>query len=181
MHFFRQQQAQMHAWPTAVLLGILSQQGSSMPNQAGSLKCKYLLPMHFTCTMGQHCLMEATKQPFSYLQIVAHLVKGYNAADSANEVDGDAVPVPHFGAALTVQQFQDLAKRLTEQGMKFIIEPHLRFKGAPGEQVRVKETYNAPTYATMQWMITEVTRPHSVHTGHWWHTFQVKCDRCLRT
>ena len=68
-------------------------------------------------------------------------MKGYNAASSANQVDGDAVPVPHFGAALSVQQFHDLAKRLTDQGTKFIIEPHLRFQGAPGEQVRASERF----------------------------------------
>ncbi|KXZ53250.1 hypothetical protein GPECTOR_7g1144 [Gonium pectorale] len=45
-------------------------------------------------------------------QIVAHLVRGYNAAASHNAVDGDPVPVPHFGAALTVDEFHSLAERL---------------------------------------------------------------------
>jgi len=72
------------------------------------------------------------------LQIVAHLVPGYNAAASANEVDGDPVPVPHFGAALSVQQFHELAERLDEKGVQFIIKPHLRFKGQPGEQVNIQ-------------------------------------------
>jgi hypothetical protein len=62
-------------------------------------------------------------------------VPGYNAAASANEVDGDPVPVPHFGAALSLQQFHELAERLDEKGVQFIIKPHLRFKGQPGEQV----------------------------------------------
>jgi extradiol dioxygenase family protein len=43
--------------------------------------------------------------------------------------------VPHFGAALTVEQFQQLAERLKAAGVKFVIEPHLRFQGQPGEQV----------------------------------------------
>lgn len=51
-----------------------------------------------------------------------------------NPVDGDEVPVPHFGAALTVEDFHALAKRLRKHKTKFIIEPHLRFKGQPGEQ-----------------------------------------------
>lgn len=68
-------------------------------------------------------------------QVVAHLVRGYNASNSANAVDGDAVPVPHFGVALTVQQFHDLAAKLKARpGFKFVIEPHLRFQGKPGEQ-----------------------------------------------
>lgn len=51
-----------------------------------------------------------------------------------NPVDGDEVPVPHAGLALTVEQFHELAERVREAGVKFIIEPHLRFKDAPGEQ-----------------------------------------------
>jgi len=62
-------------------------------------------------------------------QIVAHLVKGYNAAAAQNDVDGDAVPVPHFGAALSLEQFHQLAARLEEQGTVFVIKPHLRFEG----------------------------------------------------
>ncbi|KAF6259628.1 hypothetical protein COO60DRAFT_1638196 [Scenedesmus sp. NREL 46B-D3] len=57
------------------------------------------------------------------------------AADAAcNQVDGDPVPVPHFGAALSVQQFQQLAERVRAAGVSFVIEPHTRFKGQPGEQ-----------------------------------------------
>jgi len=44
------------------------------------------------------------------------------------------VPVPHVGLALTEQEFHELAQRVRDAGVKFIIEPHLRFKGQPGEQ-----------------------------------------------
>ena len=44
------------------------------------------------------------------------------------------MPVPHAGLALTVEQFHDLAERLRQAGIHFIIEPHLRFAGMPGEQ-----------------------------------------------
>lgn len=44
------------------------------------------------------------------------------------------MPVAHFGAALTIDDFHTLAKRLQEHDTEFIIEPHLRFKGQPGEQ-----------------------------------------------
>jgi extradiol dioxygenase family protein len=47
---------------------------------------------------------------------------------------GDEVPVPHAGLALTLKEFHDLAERLKEHGIEFIIEPHLRFEGQPGEQ-----------------------------------------------
>lgn len=49
-------------------------------------------------------------------------------------MDGDDVPVPHFGAALAVDDFHALADRLKAQGVAFVIEPHLRFEGQPGEQ-----------------------------------------------
>lgn len=68
-------------------------------------------------------------------QIVCHWVgDNYRCVDYFNPVDGDEVPVPHAGLALTVEQFHELAERVREAGVKFIIEPHLRFKDAPGEQ-----------------------------------------------
>jgi extradiol dioxygenase family protein len=68
-------------------------------------------------------------------QIVCHWVgEAYRCVDYYNPVDGDEVPVPHAGLALTVEQFQELAGRLRSHGVRFIIEPHLRFRGQPGEQ-----------------------------------------------
>lgn len=69
-------------------------------------------------------------------QIVCHWVgNDYRCQDYFNPVDGDEVPVPHFGLALTEEQFYALAKRIRAAGIKFIIEPHLRFQGQPGEQL----------------------------------------------
>jgi extradiol dioxygenase family protein len=42
--------------------------------------------------------------------------------------------VPHFGLALTLEQWHDLAARLKAAGTKFIVAPTLRFAGQPGEQ-----------------------------------------------
>ena len=68
-------------------------------------------------------------------QIVCHWVgDNYRCVDYYNPVDGDEVPVPHAGLALTVEQFHKLAERVRKAGVRFIIEPHLRFKDAPGEQ-----------------------------------------------
>jgi uncharacterized protein len=60
---------------------------------------------------------------------VAHVVPGYNASKTNNAVDGDPVPVPHFGAALSVEEFHSLASRIKGAGVSFVIEPHLRFEG----------------------------------------------------
>jgi extradiol dioxygenase family protein len=43
------------------------------------------------------------------------------------------VPVPHFGIALTVDDWQKLRNKL-EGKVEFIVKPHLRFEGKPGEQ-----------------------------------------------
>ena len=67
-------------------------------------------------------------------QLVTHKVDGYNAATSLNAVDGDAVPVPHFGIAMATGDFHDFAERCRAGGVDFVIEPRLRFKGQPGEQ-----------------------------------------------
>lgn len=53
---------------------------------------------------------------------------------SSNEVDGHDVPIPHFGVVLKWETWHDLADRLKEAGIKFGIEPYIRFKGLPGEQ-----------------------------------------------
>ena len=44
------------------------------------------------------------------------------------------VPVPHFGVCLTVPAFHKLARKLQKAKVSFLVEPHLRFTGAPGEQ-----------------------------------------------
>lgn len=67
-------------------------------------------------------------------QIVAHLAPEEARAAPRNEVDGDAVPVRHFGVILDMDSWQALAERLQEAGVSFIVEPHIRFKGAVGEQ-----------------------------------------------
>jgi uncharacterized protein len=67
-------------------------------------------------------------------QISAHLKPDEVALAKTNEVDGDKVPVRHFGAILKWKEWHELADRLTGQGIEFIIEPHVRFKGEVGEQ-----------------------------------------------
>lgn len=67
-------------------------------------------------------------------QIVAHLAPEEAGHRQTSAVDGDAVPVRHFGVVLTMPQWQAIADKLTQAGVKFIIEPHIRFKGEVGEQ-----------------------------------------------
>ncbi len=67
-------------------------------------------------------------------QVVAHLSPEEAKRSTTNNVDGDQVPVRHFGVVLEMSDWEAMAKRLKEAGISFIIEPHIRFKGLPGEQ-----------------------------------------------
>ena len=67
-------------------------------------------------------------------QIVAHLAPEELRDAVAHDVDGDAVPVRHFGLVLAMDDWHALAERLRAAGTRFVIEPHVRFRGQPGEQ-----------------------------------------------
>ena len=67
-------------------------------------------------------------------QLVTHLDKNMNISDSTNTVDGNRVPVPHFGIILKKKDWDTLAKKLSAANVDFIIEPRTRFKNNTGEQ-----------------------------------------------
>ncbi|MFM7567246.1 MAG: VOC family protein [Betaproteobacteria bacterium] len=67
-------------------------------------------------------------------QVVAHLSPDETGSAATNAVDGDSVPVRHFGVVLPMDEWDALAEKLRAAGQRFIIEPHIRFKGEVGEQ-----------------------------------------------
>lgn len=71
-------------------------------------------------------------------QLVCHVSderkSAKNGVESSNPVDGHDVPVPHFGVVLEMADWRELADRLQMVGVDFVIEPHIRFEGQPGEQ-----------------------------------------------
>jgi len=67
-------------------------------------------------------------------QIVAHKVAAAKMADATSLVDGQQVPVRHFGVILDLPVWEALAAKLEAAGTKFIVDPYVRFKGLPGEQ-----------------------------------------------
>src|SRR3990167_7777162 len=67
-------------------------------------------------------------------QIVAHLSPDEVGHKATSAVDGEDVPVRHFGAILTLPQWEEMAAKLKAANIRFIIEPQIRFKGEPGEQ-----------------------------------------------
>ncbi len=63
-----------------------------------------------------------------------HLGRNGKVQLNYNPVDKHSVPVPHAGVVLVMTDWEQLAQKLQEQNIQFIIEPYIRFKGQPGEQ-----------------------------------------------
>ena len=85
------------------------------------------------CTQGR----EAPKWiDFNFYghQISAHLSPKECTQVQRNGVDGDAIPVRHFGIVLKWEQWETLHKRLSRKNHPFFLSPKIRFKGKPGEQ-----------------------------------------------
>jgi extradiol dioxygenase family protein len=67
-------------------------------------------------------------------QIVAYLAPEEAGRSNTSAVDGDAVPVRHFGLVLAMPEWERLRDRLVAAHVDFIIEPGVRFEGTIGEQ-----------------------------------------------
>ncbi len=89
------------------------------------------------CTEGRSDAMWVDFNLFGH-QFVCHLNpslgKDGRIRQHHNDVDGHGVPVPHCGVVLERDAFQVLAERIRRAGVKFVIEPYVRFEGQPGEQ-----------------------------------------------
>ena len=66
-------------------------------------------------------------------QLVCHVSDSINEKIT-NPVDGENVPVPHFGVVLSIEDFEEFLFKINEKDIDFIIEPTVRFKGEIGEQ-----------------------------------------------
>ena len=66
-------------------------------------------------------------------QLTLHLIDE-RATVAVNPVDGDQVPAFHFGVVLEWEEWHTLRASLEMKKCKFLIEPHIRFEGQPGEQ-----------------------------------------------
>ena len=67
-------------------------------------------------------------------QLSAHLLDEPLTAARRTKVDGDGVPIPHFGLILKPKQWRTLRDRLVQMEVEFVLEPRIRFEGQPGEQ-----------------------------------------------
>ena len=66
-------------------------------------------------------------------QLVCHVTDEINIK-SVNYVDGEEIPVPHFGVVLSMDEYDDFLSKINDKKINFIIEPTVRFKGEVGEQ-----------------------------------------------
>ena len=85
------------------------------------------------CPEGRSC-EEWIDFNFYGHQIVAHLAPQETHEVRLNTVDSHGVPVRHFGIVLPMAEWAALAGRLRAKGVRFLIEPYIRFQGQPGEQ-----------------------------------------------
>ena len=67
-------------------------------------------------------------------QLSAHLLDGALNEVRRSVVDGDGVPIPHFGLVLPYDQWCALKSRLIQHGVSFDLPPRVRFEGQAGEQ-----------------------------------------------
>ncbi len=67
-------------------------------------------------------------------QLVTHLAPEECGRAQTNRVDGQSVPVKHFGVILAPEDWRALADRFRAVDTDFIIEPGIRFEGEAGEQ-----------------------------------------------
>ena len=66
-------------------------------------------------------------------QLSLHLVDEISREDF-NEVDGDQVPVRHFGLVMDWEDWHDFKERIEKKQLSFLLKPKIRFKGEKGEQ-----------------------------------------------
>jgi extradiol dioxygenase family protein len=66
-------------------------------------------------------------------QISLHLGEPF-ATTNTGHVGDAMVPMPHLGLVLQADDWQAMAARLRAAGTAFVVEPHVRFAGQPGEQ-----------------------------------------------
>ncbi len=85
------------------------------------------------CSVGRE---SATWIDFNFFghQVTTHLSPEEAQPAATNPVDGQQVPVRHFGVILDWDAWQALAERLTQAGVSFLLEPYVRFRGQVGEQ-----------------------------------------------
>lgn len=97
-------------------------------------KCKQFYIGTLGCSEGRSDVQWVDLDLFGH-QLVLHEKKYDTPKEQIfNPVDGQDVPVPHFGVVLDWEEWTELAHRMKLKNVQFVIEPYIRFKGEVGEQ-----------------------------------------------
>jgi uncharacterized protein len=68
-------------------------------------------------------------------QLSFHLYPQHQSlVEQGQPVNGDHIPVPHFGVVLSQTTWQALASRVIQQNLSFTLAPRIRFRNTLGEQ-----------------------------------------------
>jgi len=67
-------------------------------------------------------------------QLSAHVKPDEFVPVKTNPVDGEEIPVRHFGIVLEWEKWEILKQRLDKHSIDFLIKPVIRFRGEIGEQ-----------------------------------------------
>ena len=86
------------------------------------------------CKVGRSSEQWVDFDLFGHQFVIHHKPKSKDQKLYFNPVDGHDVPIPHFGVVLEWSRWEALAENLKKHGIKFVIEPYIRFKGEVGEQ-----------------------------------------------
>lgn len=68
-------------------------------------------------------------------QISCHSTGPVGPTQNTGFVAGNAVPMPHFGAILPWDTFNEVADRIRANNVSFVLEPMTRYPNEPGEQM----------------------------------------------
>lgn len=98
------------------------------------VKCREFYNNVLGCTEGRSSEHWVDFNFFGHQLVIHYKPKSESKELHTNPVDGKNVPVPHFGVVLEWNSFEKLSKQLKSKGIKFIIEPYIRFEGEKGEQ-----------------------------------------------
>ncbi len=89
----------------------------------------------FGCAMGRSSSTWSDFDFFGHQLVVHQDAGGIQPRPHCSLVDGDDVPVPHFGVVLEMTRWKQLRDRLLAlDGVRWVIRPHIRFAGQVGEQ-----------------------------------------------
>lgn len=96
-------------------------------------ECRFFYKDILNCQEGRSSDHWVDFNFFGHQLVIHNKPKSDNNPDT-NSVDGQNVPVPHYGVVLPWKTFHDFANNLSAKGVTFIIAPYIRFEGQVGEQ-----------------------------------------------